>query len=26
MESPLHRKGFSTALNKTQEQFNNTKQ
>lgn len=26
MESPLHHKGFSTALNKAQEQLNNTKQ
>lgn len=26
MERPLHRKGFSTALNKVQEQFNNAKQ
>jgi len=25
MESPLHRKDLSTALNKAQEQFNNTK-
>ena len=26
MERPLHHKGFSTALNKVQEQFNNAKQ